>query len=229
MSFHYMLYVSDNKVDALWDQLGLASERWRTTRVRLGLTFLEVERSRQPGTGNRFTRLEEVVRFLLEFGDVGDVDEPGQFFGGTLPMRWGPYPTPDSSLLYFGGRTQQTIVGLGGSVRHALDRVPQVPDATGPGGRSLSASVLPSLLDGLASDRPEVHRRAERAIADAESEALQLVRESHDTLSNDPIRYPRQQLEFVAKRLLWGPDSRSGDRPETTILLGSPLYVAVVD
>ncbi|MFE7792722.1 DUF7019 family protein [Streptomyces sp. NPDC057460] len=33
-----------------------------------------------------------VVYHLQDHGDLGSVDEPGQFFGGVLPMRWGAVP-----------------------------------------------------------------------------------------------------------------------------------------
>ena len=45
--------------------------------------------------------------------------------------------------------------------------------------------------------------RAEHALVDAEDEALAAVREA-----TDRIRYPRQNVEFVAKRLLWGRPGR---------------------
>lgn len=223
-----MLYVSDSKVDALWGQVAPPADGWRTTKVRASLSFLEVERGPQPAPDDRsgrFGRLEEVLRYLFEFGDVGDVDDPGQFFGGVLPMRWGPYPTPASRLLFFGGRTERTVVGLGGSVRHALDHVPQ-PEAGdgGAGGWALSPSALPSLLDGLASERPAGVDRAERALVDAEDEALAAVREAAER-----IRYPRQNVEFVAKRLLWGPSPGPAGDDAATVLLGTPLYVAAVD
>lgn len=42
-----------------------------------------------------------VVHHLQDHGDLGSVDEPGQFFGGVLPMRWGAVPgDADPSLVW---------------------------------------------------------------------------------------------------------------------------------
>jgi hypothetical protein len=44
--------------------------------------------------------------------------------------------------------------------------------------------------------------------------------------ANEAMPGPDQNLEFVAKRLLHGPSPTS---PGVDVLLGSPLYVALVD
>lgn len=223
MAFRYLLYVSDRKVDSLLEQIDPSAGRWRATKVRVGLTFLEVERTREANVGGgRFERLDRVLRFLLEYGDVGDVDEPRQFFAGTLPMRWGPYPTPDSSLLYFGGRTERTVVGLGGSVHHALDSV-ELPEPQGLDRVLLSDSSLPRMLDRLGADRPD-DDLAEWTAGGTDGGIL-----AHVCRANRNIRYPAQDVEFVAKRLLQGPSTDPDDPAGSTVLLGSPLYVAVVD
>lgn len=101
----------------------------------------------------RTERLDRVMRHLEDFGDLGTVDEPGQFFRGLLPMRWGP-------------------------------------------------------------------------AAPAEDCALAAIHQTNTTL-----RGPAQNVEFVAKRLLHGPSPypEVDPRPDMTVLVGTPLYVALAD
>lgn len=99
-----------------------------------------------PAGADRITRLERVVPYLDDFGDLGPVDEPGQFFGGL--MRWGPFH--GTSLVYFGGEDKTgAVVGLGGSGKHVLGTSGQSDE------HALARSVTPSLLDGLAAE-PEI-------------------------------------------------------------------------
>jgi hypothetical protein len=63
------------------------------------------------------------VRYLEERGDLGTVDEPGQFFQGLMPLRTGPFPA-EPTLAHFGGRAGRTVVGLGGSGNHFLGAAP---------------------------------------------------------------------------------------------------------
>ena len=62
-------------------------------------------------------------------GRIGTIDEPKEYFAGAMSMRWGscifpfvPQLTP-SPLVYFGGTTETTVVGLGGSAKHVIGEV----------------------------------------------------------------------------------------------------------
>lgn len=209
MSFRYYVYISDDKIDMLLSQIDPALTRKRTTEVSVSLPLLGAKRGVEaPSGSDRIARLERVVRHLHDFGDLGSVAEPGQFFGGILPMRWGPFH--GTSLVYFGGEADGTVVGLGGSGKHVLGSSSE-QDAEG-----VPRSVTPNLLDGLA---------AEPGIGDllgvgtgADDEALRAVE-----LATANLRGPLQNVEFVAKRLL------SGCLGSRRVVLGSPLYVALAD
>jgi hypothetical protein len=204
VSFRYYLYISDTKVDMLLAQIDSGFTRKRSTEVSLSLKVVGARRSVESAGSDRVARLERVVRYLEEHGDLGTVDEPGQFFWGLLPMQWGPITT------------------TGGAGSHVLGSTAAISQE-----QVLAPSILPVLLDGLASqaadesieDAAEPFDRADRT-------ALASVHQA-----NARLRGPAQNVEFIAKRLLDGPspypelDGRDG----MTVLLGSPLYVAQVD
>ncbi|MEV6694832.1 SAVMC3_10250 family protein [Micromonospora sp. NPDC051196] len=216
MSIRYYVYVSDSKVDMLLAQVDPAFTRKRTTELSLNLTVLAGKRaSETPEGGERTARLQRVVRYLEEHGDLGTVDEPGQFFWGLLPLRWGPFPT-EPTLVYFGGATERTVLGLGGSGNHVLG----APAATASG---MPRSLTPSLLAGLRTD-PEISALAEVITQEDEAQERDALTAVHR--ANEVMPGPHQNLEFVAKRLLHGP---SPTTEGFDVLLGTPLYVALVD
>ena len=202
MSFRYFVYISDAKVEMLLQQIDPGALRKRTTEIGADLKIFSAKRGAETLAGaERTARLERVVRYLTDFGDLGGVDEPGQFFWGLMPLRWGPTVGRDGfPMVYFGGRTERTVLGLGGSRAHVFG-------ASGADQKllPLSRSMLPSLLDGIA---PAAGADGPAAVHEATT----------------ALRGPEQNMEFIAKRLLHepGPDG-------TTVLLGSPLYVALVD
>jgi hypothetical protein len=218
VSFRYYLYISDNKVDMLLPQIDPGFAVGRRSEISVNLRVLGAKRMTESGRGtDRIARLERVVRHLQDHGDLGSVDEPGQFFGGLLPMRWGQLPgRSHGSLVFFGGRNDRTVLGLGGSARHLID---SAPDAAGPG-----ESRLPALLDGLAASEQEDENVLDAIdeLDAADRAALATVRRAVDRMPG-----PAQNVEFVAKRLLHGPSSVPGD--DRSVLLGSPVYVALFD
>lgn len=202
MSFRYFVYISDAKVEMLLQQIDPGAMRKRTSELGVDLKFLKGKRGAETLAGaERTARLERVVRHLIDFGDLGGVDEPGQFFWGLMPLRWGPMVGKDGfPMVYFGGRTDKTVLGLGGSRAHVFG-APGGLEPEAPLGRSM----LPSLLNGITP-------------TDA-TDQMAAVHEATSTL-----RGPEQNMEFIAKRLLHGPGPQ-----DEHVLLGSPLYVALVD
>lgn len=97
MSFSYYVYVSDSKIDMLLPQIDPRFGAKRQTELGVNLTVLSAKRTTEGPSNDRIGRLETVVGYLRDHGDLGSVDEPGQFFWGLLPMRWGrspPIPRP---------------------------------------------------------------------------------------------------------------------------------------
>ncbi len=214
MSVRYYLYISDAKINMMLPQIDASWSRKRVTEFGVDLKVASAKRSVEDAGagGDRIARLERVVRHLEDHGDLGDVDEPGQYVHGVLPMQWGTLSNADG--VYFGGRSERTIVGLGGSTAHLLGAVAGEPPAR----TAITSSLLPVLIDQLTT------------LADGDGAA------SHDHLAtvvraHATLRGPAQTVEFVAKRLLYGPHPypELAPRDDMTVLLASPLYVALVD
>jgi len=212
VSVRYYLYISDAKVDMMLPQIDPAWSHKRVTEFSLGVKAAGAKRSVERAGTDSVPRLERVVRHLEDHGDLGDVDEPGQYVHGVLPMQWGA--VGDGDAVYFGGRTERTIVGLGGSAGHVLSTAAAAP----PPQHRLSASLMPILLDRLAALTPEDET--------AGDDALAMV-----VQANSALRGPAQTVEFVAKRMLYGPCPYPElyARDDMAVLLGSPLFVALVD
>jgi hypothetical protein len=152
------------------------------------------------------------VRYIRENSDVGSTDDPSDYFEDTLEMQWGPY-FANENIVYFAGRTKTTNLALCGSMKNVIGKA----EATIGG-----YSSAPDFLRALAQDAELADVATGEPAADARSNAMAL----HVIAITTPGRYaPFQRLEFLAKRLLSGPDYNTGK----TLLLGSPLYVALAE
>ncbi|KMS79449.1 MULTISPECIES: DUF7019 family protein [Streptomyces] len=215
MTVRYYLYISDSKVDMLLSQIDPAFGRRSTTEAGLSVKLFNVRRSVEAPAPDRTAKLERVLRHLEETGQIGSVDDPAPYFRGSLPMQWGPLQGDNGgALVYFGGRTERTILGLGGASGHVLG-------ASAPQSQEFAPSSVPTLLAGLASAFA-----ADSVELPAEESSLAWVHTAGRLL-----RGPRQPVEFVARRLLAGPSPypELDARPGMRVLLGSPLYVAMAD
>ena len=71
----------------------------------------------------RFDKVNVVSNYINEHLDVGDIDSPKTYFKDAIPMRWVTEPPGyGNGFVYFGGKTQDTIFGLVGSVRPCYRR-----------------------------------------------------------------------------------------------------------
>jgi hypothetical protein len=205
VSLRYYYYISDAKVDMLLPQVDPGFAGKRTTEFGIGLNPLSGKRKRET-VPERVARLERVVRHLDDFCDVGTIDEPGQYFRGRLAMRVHQAP----GFLYFAGATEDTVVGLGGSSGHLVAGAkPKEDEGFGP-------SMLPGMVQGLSAMTDD----------EAPDSALELAH-----LANRNARGDEQEVEFIAKRLRHGPSpypELDRGRP-MTVLVGSPLFVALAD
>jgi hypothetical protein len=224
VSFRYYVYISDSKIDMLCQQIDPGLGRKRTSEVKLNVVGLGGQRRTEiPAGGERIVRLSRVIRHLEEYGDVGSIDVPGQYFRGLLPLQWGPFGEVESSLVYFGGHTERTILGLGGSGKHVLGWS---------GGehqdRIAARSMLPWLLGGLSTDS-DIDASLQGEHRDLDE--LDVVALKHVHQATTQLTGPAQTLEFIAKTLLRGPSPCPNVDPfeDMVVLLGSPLYVALVD
>jgi hypothetical protein len=109
------LYISDTKVKMLLAQIPKRMISELCNELTIDSSILE-ELSIEPLTARlKFGGVKIVERYLEYSESIGSVDDPGVYFRGKLAMMWGEYdkdwPEP-SPLVYFGGESQNTIVGL---------------------------------------------------------------------------------------------------------------------
>jgi hypothetical protein len=207
----YYVYISDSKVDMLYSQIPkrILDRIAADLNVNLGIFSLSVkEKENQEKT--RYEKLKLVVNYIENNMEVGTVDEPKAYFTGLLPMRWGEYEV-DSGLVYFGGKTAQTVLGLGGSMTHVIGNRKGESDTQGGSigadiGAVLSKDLnLPNSFDDSQFDRID-----------------DILYTTH--FATKRMKGPIQTLEFLAKRLAEG---IYGDKSH--VVLGTPLYVAMVN
>jgi hypothetical protein len=88
----YYLYVSDTKVDMLFDQLSPRLRDKVATELKIDLKFLSTTFAEEPMEKNRYRKLEIVSKYIQKNELVGTIDSPDVYFKGELPMHWGPLP-----------------------------------------------------------------------------------------------------------------------------------------
>jgi hypothetical protein len=209
----YYLYISDAKVDMLLPQVPHAIKKKTATEMGFDLKVLKATRTTEEETeDDRITRLETVVAFIREYGNVGTIDTPDEFIDDTALMSFGP--TDRGPMAYFAGETQQTIFGLAGSASHLI-------------GNSDKSREWPSY-----SAVNYITRWLMEHDHGAESESYKRLEISHliCAMADDARKkgYPVQRLECFSKRLLVEKDySDYWSKKNTQVLLATPLYVAM--
>jgi hypothetical protein len=222
----YYIYISDAKVDMLFPQVPHDIKKKVATEWKMDLKLLSASRRVETeGEDNRIARLETVVDFIREYGNVGSVDEPDEYVEDALIMRWGDYgfQVKDNPVVYFGGETTKTVVGLGGSMKHLI-------------GNSGSCSVdshsfTPLLLNFLSRELGlQEGNGGLEAVPSRFKETFTPTKAVE--LATLQMMGVQQNVEFMAKRLAYGSAEMFNENPALRarhVLLASPLYVAMVD
>jgi hypothetical protein len=203
----YYIYISDAKVDMLFPQVPHDIKKKIATEWKMDLKLLSASRRVETeGEDNRIARLETVVDFIREYGNLGSIDEPGEYIYDEQSAWVGIYTLSD--VAYFSGKTEKTIFGLSGTGKHLVGADPNKspwPNLTS----------LINIFDWLSEQNPTRDPDGMKMIS-----VLVGVAEH--------MRRPRQRIEFMAKRLL---EQEYSDEvaPQTRLLLATPLYVAMAD
>jgi hypothetical protein len=209
----YYIYISDAKVDMLFPQVPHDIKKKVATEWKMDLKLLSASRRTETESDdNRVARLETVIDFIREYGNLGSVDAPDEYIQDTLLMRWGPSKDEDG-MVYFSSKTDRTIVGLGGSMRHVIG-------SNSGEARPYSHFVFDALK--FLSQQLRVQARNSKA-----KQARNAVESATQWMVG-----PQQRLEFVAKRLsYWDklPPDFERDEGHTCVLWATPLYVAMAD
>lgn len=229
----HFLYISPSKVDSIFYQIEAKLLRDLAKKLTIDLKVVKVEFASAEHPDTLYSRLRIVLDYLASGDLIGTIDHPGPYVAGALEMRWGPFAhasVTQEGLVYFGGETPETTLGLGGSLENVFGNVGASPTHS----HSATPALLEALTQGLEPDE------LERALSDISPEELiDRVPRDHEDVSdedwtinavetaNAQMRDPLQPVEFVAKRLLWGDTYASRRKGKLRTLLGSPLYVAL--
>lgn len=221
----YYLYVSKAKLDMLYQQIqslkkSKASLEWKFEAklplVASGSISRKVETDDEVTTEEM---LKGVIKKIDDSGEVGTVDDPRAYVKGTLLMRWGLFndqgrPPEEPPLVYFGGKTERTVFGLGGSSRHVLS----VYGASNTSSRSATPELVAHLLRGL--EMPFKGWNVNKYCAPLDAVAW----------ATHNLKPPDVTLEFLARTLLSGETALGPFARGKTmgVLLGTPLYVVLV-
>jgi hypothetical protein len=115
----YYLYVSETKVEQLYAQIPTRLRNSIATKLTIDLKVVKAEFEEKQSRESLYSKLDIVLNYLDEEGRIGSADHPKLFFGEVMPLSWGFYGySLVSKVVYFGGHTRDTVVGLGGSFKH---------------------------------------------------------------------------------------------------------------
>jgi hypothetical protein len=188
--------------------------------VYLSKIKLDMFAKQLPTQGSTLATLEEVIHKLRSQGMIGTIDEPREYFEGTLEMHWGPLPfvhlatgddadkqvlgTVGNMVLFQGTTSTKATVAMIGSARHLV-------------GDSCSESEPPAY--SWYSNRRSWAKIAARSattrpgfLFETEEKPPQIDLHIPEELLGRP---PMAKLAFVAKTF-----TRRDD-----LLIGSPLFV----
>jgi Family of unknown function (DUF7019) len=207
----YYTYISDSKLDMLYDQIPAKIRSRIVTELKLDIKVVSLSIREQPSAATRYGKLGVVEKYIAQQLDVGSITAPAAWFRGRLSLRSGIYRNAPGGLAYFAGIDDGVELALIGSARHLVGSREAVSDIT------LSYSGMPALFRELRRDEESApsNEDEERVVAE--------VRDFAGELRGFP-----EPSEFLARRLLHRAVADM-DSQVTHVLLGTPLYVALSD
>ncbi|WP_158929530.1 DUF7019 family protein [Streptomyces broussonetiae] len=242
------MYVSDNKLDMLYEQIDPALRRRINTeaKVDLKLASLTIKQADSP-QATRMAKLRLVEHYIDTHHEVGTVQAPGQnYFRGSMPMQWGwlrimnyridPVTVGNEtrstvpSTAFFKGRQGSDLVILAGSQHHVLGARPT--EERGLFAFSSTPSIMAVIGEHISSltELDEYWRTEERNRHSHYRTRVEAHEHGLEEAAAVRLSGPAQHLEFLAVPLLegtvpvWGPGQ---DEPVHAIL-ATPIYVAQV-
>lgn len=220
----YYLYVSDAKVDMIYGQIPRPFLDRVSGELKVDLKLLSVSLKQSEYPETRYSKLDVVCQYIDNCFEVGDIDSPKPYFRGRTMVRWGPYGN-DDRLVFFCGATPNTVFGLGGSGQYVIG-------ATGTSAihsHSATPFLHAVLCEELKIARHEGLEASGISMEDIKPTALEAT-----YLTAQIFDGPEQEVEFLAKKLLFAPGESDPvnqwmSREGKGVLLGSPLYVGLAE
>ncbi|MGY4394190.1 hypothetical protein ACVWXB_007489 [Streptomyces sp. TE12347] len=218
----YYMYVSESKVDMLFQQIPqkLLQQLATEAKVDLKVLSLAVQKGASPEP-SLYGRLDVVEEYLDREYSIGWMTEPTTWFRGELGLQIAGYDAVTGPV-FMTGRQARTVVALIGSAHHLLGN--NTPTEHIPG----SYSLLPPLFQLLREARENWHivpPDSRTRVLDGpwnEQQALLDVVNFSGGMSSPPVK-----CEFLARRLLHG--THVTDDGVLDIVIGTPMYVAMAE
>jgi len=210
MTVKNYLYISDVKVDLLYEQISSSAVQTTSTEFGVDLKFLKWVGKRETEKHiTRTAKLERIVEFIRNSKKVGTVDEPSTYFAGEMDMKWGTFM---GAMALYIGETEKTAVLLGGSIKHIIG---ESPSGSAPG--SMLPSIFDTLLKSSEAKKDQSFEPSDSGDPTSQTDVGQALRVAR------LFRAPVQRLEFLARRYVV--ESVDGKR----VVIGSPYFIALVD
>ncbi|MEW2528319.1 SAVMC3_10250 family protein [Streptomyces sp. NPDC047071] len=215
----YYIYLSTAKVDMLYEQIPPKLARRLAVEATVDLKVLSLAVQSPRGDTSTYDRLDLVEAYLEREFDVSWMSEPSAWFRGDLGLRIAGYGDADGPTMMT-GRDGDTVVALIGSAHHLIG-YQAAPDM-----HRVGYSGLPSIFRLLQEMPPGWEHQFDgrwRARMPSRGSVTDDVLRVAESLTVPPV-----YCEFLARRLLSGTVTRE-DGKELTVVVGTPVYVAMSD
>jgi Family of unknown function (DUF7019) len=202
----YYVYVSDNKVDQLYSKVRKTFLGRIAAELGIGLPPLSLKLSGKDdplGTEEtkRYRRLETVTKHIRKNFPVGTIDDPSEYFEGTLPMIY--LERKKTNIVLFVGKTDETTLALFGSSHQMTGALQKPSSSSGVEGTGLIADIDAAFEVAVSTDKIDFNPGIEYIM---------------------PLMHgPELKFEFLAQK--FHHEKRSPDKQ--TILIGSPMYITL--
>ncbi|MFE5681708.1 DUF7019 family protein [Streptomyces sp. NPDC056512] len=234
----YFLYVSDVKLDMLYEQIDPAQRRRVSAEVKvdLKLASMTLKQADEP-QATRLAKLRMVERYIDTHHHVGTIHAPGQsYFRGSMPMRWGwlwDGMAGPRATAFFKGREGSDVVVLAGSRRHVLGSEPEDPDnARLMWGYSSTPAIMAAIWEHVSAlpDFDEYWNSVQRRGFPDYATPAEAREAGLGVAASVRLRGPAQHLEFLALPLAEDVliSDGLGRRETVHAVLATPIYVALV-
>jgi hypothetical protein len=203
----YYLYVSQAKLDMLFDQIPRKVLPRLLTEARVDLKVVGVSLQRAATELTRYDRLEIVEEYLAGEYDIGWMTESSFWFRGDLGLRISVTRNGNGPV-FMTGQDGDLVVALVGSAHHVIGQEHTSPDLR------MGGSWLPALQALLRQESVNPHALDER---DTLRETMEFSKQ---------VTGPATWCEFLARQLMRGTVTRRDGR-EQEVVIATPLYVAM--
>jgi hypothetical protein len=246
----YYLYISDTKVDMLYEQIPHDGNMKTSTEFGFDLKFAKASRKVEEETeSNRYTRLDTVLQVLQDSGEIGSLDDPREYVRAQFPMRFAPWGSKAKAFRWgsrseqskstaqfvcFVGKTGDFEVLLWGSAKHMLGSSQDTNPGCWHSSTSLATFAMWDFFDRINHDvdwRIAPTKEEETNFADLRKYGTQWrgIRANFFAASDEA-------LAVLATRTIYGellgPDQMvefvaKRFQHTSSSFLGTPLYVAL--